>query len=145
MFYLSPTLTMLMLTVVPPVSLGAVSSLLYFLPLISHTTHSKKVKLIPTTISFLKKPLGLLRPVPQTPLQPNARSRRRNDQSRLRGPLRLPHRAGIQRTGARGSQVRAARGDDIGSCEEGGVGEWDVSWCDGVEWECDYVVSAWVW
>ena len=129
MFYLSPTLTMLMLTVVPPVSLGAVR---------------------PRLLSFLSFMLTnqqsvLLRPLPQTPLQPHPRSRRRDDQNRLRSPRSIPHRPSLQRPTPRISKIRHQGKRRPSPCAPRGASERGVPRRDGVEWERHDACAAWVW
>lgn len=72
MFYISPQLTVLMLAVVPPVSLGAVSLLLH--------TEAPPV--------LTQYDPGLLRPLPQAAIQQNSGSSGRDDQGITRARRR---------------------------------------------------------
>lgn len=82
MFYLSPTLTLLMLTLVPPVSLGAVRA---FIQLSWPLALNVQIRYV----------IGLLWTIYQTAFESYARSAWRHDQSRVRISYRITHSTSV--------------------------------------------------
>lgn len=84
MFYISPQLTLLMLTVVPPVSLGAVCDLSHDTYAYSHRANAAAILL-----------LGFLWSLPEETLEQDARSPRGHDQGRSGISLGITDRTSI--------------------------------------------------